>query len=82
MNFTKEEISLCRELAKKHKERSLHLNHYFKRGNWYEYRNTPYLITSQPQSEMSPEITILWTISDCLRFLKTKHSFQRKKINY
>jgi len=79
MKFTKKEIILCREITKKHKEQSRHLNHYFKYGNWYEYMNNPYLVTSQPQSEMSPEITILWTIFDCLGFLKNEiNSFKLK----
>lgn len=82
MKFTNAEIDLCKKIAEKYKEQSRHLNHHFKYGNWYEYKKDVFLITSQPQSEMSPEITILWTISDCLRFLKVKHSFQRKKINY
>ena len=79
MKFTKKEINLCKEIAKKYKEQSRHLDHHFKCGNWYEYKNNPYLITSQPQSEMSPEITILWTIFDCLGFLKRKvNSFKLK----
>ena len=72
MKFTKTEIDLCREIAEKHKK---YYWRPFKYGTWYEYKNHPYLITSQPESEMSSEITILWTISECLEFLK-------KKINY
>ena len=72
MKFTKKEINLCKEIAKRYKK-------YFKYGNWYEYKNDSFLITSQPQSEMSPEITILWTIFDCLGFLKKEiNSFKLK----
>ncbi|TES92941.1 MAG: hypothetical protein E3J87_03505 [Candidatus Cloacimonadota bacterium] len=64
--FTKEEISLCKQIAEKHrreiKKRQYYYNAFLKRIQWSG---------EDGQSQASWAIP-LWTISDCLEFLKKK----------
>jgi len=65
MKFTKEEISLCGQVAEKHRKP-------IKYGDWYEFRGNIYLITVKHEPEMHDVSISLWTISDCLEFLREK----------
>lgn len=80
MNFTKEEISLCKQVAKKHKKE-------IKRGNWILDEHGEVRLIERIQGEIlsaggndsirfvshyNPDVTPLWTISDCLEFLRER----------
>jgi len=72
MKFTKEEKSLCKQVAEKHKKE-------VKYGDWILYgNNKPRLITEQPKEiqeacySLMDAFIPLWTISDCLEFLREK----------
>lgn len=71
MKFTKEEISLCRQVAKKHRKD-------IKYGDWYWSKsyNKPLLAMDYgfkiKEQEWS-QVFKIWTISDCLEFLD-KHT--------
>jgi len=62
--LTPEEVSLCKQVAEKHKKE-------VKYGDWYlnEKSNIPYLWKSIPPFKyIHKNIIPLWTISDCLEF--------------
>jgi len=63
IKFTKEEINLCGQVAKKQKKeikaRQYFYNNHLKRVQWSEHR--------QPKAKWAIP---LWTISDCLEFLR------------
>ncbi len=74
MKFTKEEISLCKQIAEKHRKEVEY-------GDWFIMPSDPHLfptvLESSPahklwQSEINKKAIPLWTISDCLEFLKSK----------
>ena len=73
MNFTEEEISLCKQVAKKHRKK-------IKYGDWFEFKDNVYLVTSSPEPEASYETIPLWTISNCLDFLRDRGWFY--KLNF
>jgi len=78
IKFTKEEISLCKKVAKKHRKE-------IKYGDWYisiDSRmylwlssspfNKDFVNTCEPQNQ-ADKIIPLWTISDCLEFLRERN---------
>ena len=68
MKFTKEEISLCKQVAEKYKKRVEY-------GDWYlnEKSNIPYLWKSIPPFKyIHKNIIPLWAISACLEFLRER----------
>jgi len=70
MKFTKEEISLCKQVAEKHIKK-------VKYGEWYLLNGKPILCAYANEGfhkslEAENKITPLWTISDCLEFLREK----------
>ena len=72
IKHTKEEISLCKQIAEKHRKEKLEL------GDWYLLK----LLNGGEQirlhADLRPWILLtkdfipLWTISDCLKFLREK----------
>ncbi len=72
MKFTKTEIDLCRQIAKKHKR-------FPRKGDWEYNDNTKetklkiyeYLGMANPLTG-EVNIFLLWTIEDCLEFLREK----------
>lgn len=77
MKITKEEISLCRRVAEKHRKE-------IKYGDWYisidsrmylwlssSLFNKEFVDSCEPKNQ-ADKIIPLWTISDCLEFLKSK----------
>ena len=64
--FTKEEISLCKQVAEKHRKeveaRQYFYNNYLKKIQWSGEKSLPKLSWAIP----------LWTISDCLEFLRER----------
>jgi len=84
MKFTKEEISLCKQVAEKHRKE-------IKKGDWAiepDRANIPLLVIDTQMEYITlslnyeathdttcKSLTPLWTISDCLEFLKKM--FQR-----
>ena len=73
MRYTKEEISLCKQVAEKHKKK-------VGRGDWYLLNNILVLSVFPVGEEKafysasSGRIILLWTISDCLGFLRGKYA--------
>ena len=70
MKFTKEEISLCEQIAEKHIKK-------VKYGEWYLLNGKPILCAYANEGfhkslEAENKIVPLWTISDCLEFLRKK----------
>jgi hypothetical protein len=67
MKFTKEEISLCKQVAEKHRKD-------IKYGDWYWYEKVEkvYLCTVRKIPDRHKDRIPLWTISDCLEFLIEK----------
>ena len=65
MKFTKEEISLCKQVAKRYMKP-------LEYGSWYEFEGNMYLVVSKDGGVMDDTVTPLWTISDCLEFLEKK----------
>ena len=67
MKFTKEEISLCKQVAEKHRKE-------IEYGGWYltkgEVRNNA--DSKWVANEFSQACIPLWIISDCLKFLREK----------
>lgn len=68
MKFNKEEISLCKQVAEKHRKEVEY-------GGWYisydkEIRLKTFFGTGFEEEKSIP----LWTISDCLEFLREKGS--------
>ena len=72
--FTKEEISLCKQVAEKHRKEVEY-------GDWFIMPSDPHLfptiLEASPthklwKSEINKKAIPLWTISDCLEFLKKK----------
>ncbi len=73
MKFTKEEISLCKQVVEKHRKD-------ITRGDWYVYtsyeKNNAILHLSHTPITFD-SLTPLWTISDCLEFFgKQKYHFE------
>ena len=65
MKFTKEEVSLCKQVAEKKRKP-------FKWGDWYYFKKKVHLIWSKPEPIMDDSCIPLWTISDCLEFLRER----------
>ncbi|MEE9510398.1 MAG: hypothetical protein V3V81_07890 [Candidatus Bathyarchaeia archaeon] len=68
IEFTQEEISLCKQVAGKHKKK-------IKFGDWYHREDGCFLMESHDtfsQEWVEKHWTPLWTISDCLEFLEKK----------
>ena len=67
MKFTNEEISLCKQIAGKHRKE-------INEGDWYININLGNIsFLCQHGSVLDPnEAVPLWTISDCLEFLNKK----------
>ena len=73
MKFTKEEISLCKQVAKKYKKE-------IEYGDWYlnqhDKKVFPHLyrlnLLTFVKEVGNKHIIPLWTISDCLEFLREK----------
>ena len=65
MKFTKEEISLCEQVAEKYRKE-------IKYGDWYYFKEKVHLIWAKPEPIMDDICIPLWTISDCLEFLGEK----------
>lgn len=65
MKFTKEEISLCKQIAEKYRKE-------IKYGDWYEFKGKIYLQAFKSEPKMSSTAVPLWTISDCLEFLRER----------
>ena len=68
MNFTKEEISLCKQIAEKHRKKVGH-------GDWYLLNKALVLSVFPVSNEKdfySVRVIPLWTISDCLEFFEKK----------
>ena len=66
MKFTEEEISLCKQIAEKYKRR-------IEYGSWYiNYDGDTRLKDFHGMGYRDEESTPLWTISDCLEFLKER----------
>ncbi len=66
MKFTKEEISLCKQIAKKYKKE-------IEYGDWFiniKSGDVPFLYQYGCQYRGN---FVLWTISDCLEFLKGRN---------
>lgn len=70
--FTKEEISLCKQIAEKHKKKRLEL------GDWYllkllhEKEQIRLYGNQKPWIILTKDFIPLWTISDCLEFLRKR----------
>lgn len=67
--FTPEEIDLCRQIAVKYRKE-------IKYGGWYFADNESHLYDSHFKEKFltpNTEIIPLWTISDCLEFLRRKY---------
>ena len=83
MKFTKEEISLCKQIAEKYRFEKL-----VKEGDWIQQNyGTPCidLVTSEYIRNILRFTDVkhwfpLWTISDCLEFLREKGWFARDLI--
>jgi len=83
MNFTKEEINLCKQVTEKHRKK-------IEEGDWYLPHNDdiePELYIAGITDDKANIVGIpLWTISDCLEFLKERSwtnyqfSFDKKGI--
>ena len=79
MKFTKEEVSLCKQVAERYRRE-------IKYGDWFydvsleESENPLSLHLKElfniPADEPGETIIPLWTISDCLKFLKEKDVFR------
>jgi hypothetical protein len=70
VKFTKEEINLCKQVAKKHREKLCY-------GDWWKGRGESVFLMNIPgenlrPSEQGKDIIPLWTISDCLEFLRDR----------
>ena len=66
MKFTKEEISLCKQIAERHKKKIGY-------GDWYvNYDSKVRIKTFSGKGYREEESMLLWTISDCLEFLGEK----------
>ena len=83
MKFTKEEKNLCRKIAKKHRKEIEYGDWYYTteypeekyRARIYKYRWTG---MADRTINKRKEIIPLWTISDCLEFLREKFFRLRK----
>ena len=88
MKFTKEEISLCKQIAGKHRK-EINL------GDWIIQKNKTYpevvyciytddseLICTELEVIYKKNCIPLWTISDCLEFLREKGWLVRDLIEY
>ena len=66
MEFTKEEISLCEQIVKKHRK-------YIECGDWMIIEGDPHVVPTLYVGQDFPitkrTMLPLWTISDCLEFL-------------
>ena len=70
MKFTKKEISLCKQVAEKHRRE-------IKYGDWFylnEAENYYLWMHGFARIDIPKEWFPLWTISDCLEFLEKKCS--------
>ena len=74
MEFTKEEISLCKQVAERHRKEVEY-------GDWFIMPADPHLfptiLEASPahklwKSEINKKAIPLWTMSDCLEFLQEK----------
>jgi len=69
MKFTKEEISLCKQIAEKHRKRIVF-------GIWFhdleDPEHLPFLWCNLTDELKRRSAVPLWTISDCLEFLRGK----------
>ncbi len=66
MDFTKEEISLCKQVAEKHRKELVY-------GDWFiSYDGGIKLKALHQKGHRHEENIPLWTISDCLEFLIRK----------
>ena len=74
MKPTKEEISLCKQVAERHRKD-------IEYGDWFEFKGDILLQKSMHRPEMSDRCTPLWTISDCLKFLR-EEGFMVRLIEY
>jgi len=92
MKFTKEEISLCRQVAEKHRKE-------IKEGNWIstdegiELIGSPYFYLEGEKKELHKSVSgflrgkylgkwfPLWVISDCLEWLNQANSFKTQLYN-
>jgi len=80
--MTKEEISLCKQVAERHRKK-------IKKGDWVQFHGSPHLVEDARAPEALPlevvlsligyassvrqeDVIPLWTISDCLEFLKER----------
>jgi len=68
MEFTKEEISLCKQIAKKHRKEIARGDYYV---GWRDKKNRQVLALSHEVFTFESLIP-LWTMSDCLEFLRKK----------
>ncbi len=72
MKFTKEEISLCKQIAEKHRKRIVF-------GIWFhdleDPEHLPFLWCNLTDELKRKSAVPLWTISDCLEFLREKDSY-------
>jgi len=69
--FTKEEISLCKQIAEKHRK-------VLRYGDWWKGKGEDVFLMNTLGGKLYPEnqhkdIIPLWTISDCLEFLKERY---------
>ena len=71
MKFSKQEINLCKQIAKKHESAIVY-------GDWYLYGNEIQIhlwAISYPMAKEDrnkPRAIFLWTLEDCLEFLRGK----------
>ena len=73
MKFTKEERSLCKQVAEKHRKEIEYGDWYIdsRRKEGYQTRLCEYQ-GKQNFGKIYSEFTPLWTISDCLEFLRER----------
>jgi len=79
MKFTKEEISLCRQVAKKHRLK-------IEYGDWYWSSAYPKILLAmdygfKPTEQEFAGVFKIWTISDCLEFLN-KHGWNAVTLSW
>ena len=74
IKFTKEEISLCKQVAEKHRKK-------IEYGDWYYSKHLKEALLQSPFINVvrdreiinrDKNVFFLWTISDCLEFLQGK----------
>lgn len=70
MNFTREEVSLCKKIALRARKKLIY-------GDWWKGTGEDIFLMNIPGEILHPvdqhkDIIPLWTISDCLEFLRKK----------